>query len=85
VIAVLVHDPSASQLPESDRYVISNGDLQAELTGRGGTKRRLQELTAGRIASVLSLQQELRFPVFPVSAGEDTGRQLQRLMGQKMP
>ncbi|TWU56314.1 DUF58 domain-containing protein [Rubripirellula reticaptiva] len=82
VIATLVHDPIASQLPTSGQFVISDGELQVEVPDKGRAMKRLKEATAGRIAEVLSLQQELRIPVLPISAGEDTSHQVQRLMGR---
>lgn len=83
VIAALVHDPSASELPASGEFVISDGELQVEVPRSGRALGRLQEATAGRIADVLSLQKDMRIPVFPISAGEDTSRQVQRLMGRE--
>lgn len=83
VVAALIHDPSASQLPTSGQFVISDGELQVEVPDGGRAVQRLQKATAGRIADVLALQQQLRFPVLPISAGEDTSSQIQRLMGQR--
>ncbi|MDA8745115.1 DUF58 domain-containing protein, partial [Rubripirellula amarantea] len=83
VIAVLVHDPSASRLPTSNQFVISDGELQVEVPSKGSGLQRLQEATAGRIADVLKLQQELQIPVLPVSTAEDTSRQIQKLMGRR--
>ncbi|MFK8115378.1 MAG: DUF58 domain-containing protein [Rubripirellula sp.] len=82
VIAVLVHDPSASKLPPTSRIVVSDGDMQLELPDTERLRKRLVDETAGRIREVLSLQRELRVPVVPVSAGEETALQIQRWLGR---
>lgn len=78
VIAVLVHDPSASKLPPASRIVVSDGDMQLELPDSSRARQRLVDSTAGRIQSVLALQREIRIPVIPISTGQETAPQIQR-------
>lgn len=83
MIAALVHDPTASQLPSSRDFVITDGDLQVELGLSGQrTRENLQASTSGRIANILDLQNKLQIPVLPISTGEETANQLHRLLGQ---
>ncbi|MEM9659806.1 MAG: DUF58 domain-containing protein [Planctomycetota bacterium] len=83
VIAALVHDPSASKLPMSREFAISDGELQVELPlGNRRTRERLERMSQGRIANVLGMQQRFQMPVLPISAGEEVVAQLQRLLGQ---
>ncbi|SMP42561.1 Protein of unknown function DUF58 [Neorhodopirellula lusitana] len=80
LLAALVHDPSASALPSSERFVVSDGELQMELSG-SKTTQRVEAITSGRIADVLALQQKLQSPVLPISTGEEVLPQLHRLLG----
>lgn len=83
LIAALVHDPSASQLGMSRDFVITDGHLQVELpVGRKQTRQRIEEVAAGRIATVLALQNKLQTPVFPLNTVEDVAVQLHRLLGR---
>ena len=82
VIAAMVHDPSASKLPAASHVVVSDGDMQLELPDAKRLRKRLVDATAGRIRDVLSLQRDLRIPVVPISAGEETAVQIQRWLGR---
>ncbi|TWU58578.1 hypothetical protein Poly51_13570 [Rubripirellula tenax] len=82
VIAALVHDPSASKLPPASRITVSDGDMQLELPDSDRIRKRLLDATAGRIRDVLSLQKNLRIPVIPISAGEETAAQIQHWLGR---
>ncbi len=83
VIAALIHDPSASEIASSHDFVVTDGELQVELPLRSGhARRRLEEVSKGRIADVLGLQRRFRIPVLPISSAEDVVGQLQRLLGR---
>lgn len=82
VIAVLVHDPSASKLPAASRIVVSDGEMQLELPDSNRMRQRLVDATAGRVRDVLSLQRDLRIPVVPISAGQETATQIQHWLGR---
>ena len=83
VVAGLIHDPSASELASSQGFVVTDGELQVELSMRTGrTRQRLEDVSKKRIAEVLSLQRRLQMPVLPISTAEDVVIQLQRLLGR---
>lgn len=78
----LVSDPFADNLPEGQRIVVSDGQLQAEIdTGDRHTHRALSEMAQGRLARILDWQRRFGFPVLPLSSAEDSVTQMRRLMG----
>jgi uncharacterized protein (DUF58 family) len=82
VIAVLVHDPSATELPAGSDFVISDGELQVEL--RLGEKRmhqRIHEAAQGRIAQILETLHGIQVPVLPLETVADVAHQVRRLLG----
>jgi uncharacterized protein (DUF58 family) len=82
VICALVHDPSATKLPEMARLVVSDGELQVELDlGGGRTRERLAEESVKRLQRVIDWQRELGIPVLPIHTAEDPIRQVQLLLG----
>ncbi len=86
VVLCLVTDPTAREIPESLRLVVSDGVLQAELDATSGRVRRaLAEMTTGRVAQVLDWERTLGVPVLPLSAGEATLPQILRLLGHPGP
>lgn len=80
LIGALVHDPTASKLPSSESLVVSDGDLQIEVSG-AAKMRKINDATAGRIADALDLQRQLRAPMLPISTADEVLPQLQRLLG----
>ncbi len=83
VIALLVHDPLQSELPASARMTVTDGELQIVLeVGRESVRKSIQEVTEARLRSVFAWTRELGVPVLPLSAAEDTPRQIQKLIGQ---
>jgi len=55
VVGVVVHDPSATQLPPSRHLVVTDGELQAELEfGKERIRQRVGEIASGRIARLLA-------------------------------
>lgn len=83
VIALLVHDPLQSELPASARMTVTDGELQILLeVGRESVRKNIQEVTEARLSSVFAWTRELGVPVLPLSAAEDTARQIQKLIGQ---
>lgn len=82
VILLLVHDPSALELPEAGRLVVSDGDLQVEIdTEHGGERKRLLEFSSGRIERVLAWQREIGVPVLAVTTAEEPDEQIRRQLG----
>ena len=82
VIAALIHDPSATQLPASGDYVITDGELQVELklTDKR-VRRRVHESTSGRITRVLDALHDIGVPVLPLNTVEDVAEQVRHLLG----
>lgn len=86
VIALLVHDPLQSELPASARMTVTDGELQIVLdVGRESVRKNIQEVTEARLRSVFAWTRELGVPVLPLSAAEDTAKQVQKLTGQIPP
>lgn len=83
VIALLVHDPLQSELPASARMTVTDGELQIVLeVGRESVRKNIREVTEARLRSVFAWTRELGVPVLPLSAAEETARQIQKLIGQ---
>jgi len=81
VLCLVVHDPSATNLPPVADLVISDGELQVELPGDRGTHKRMADFGADRIAQVLDWQRAIGVPMLPLSSGEPTIAQLRHLLG----
>jgi len=82
VLLALVHDPSATKLPEAARLVVSDGELQVELDlSEGKTRKHLAEYAKKRLQRVIAWQREMGVPVLPIHTAEDPARQIQRLLG----
>ena len=83
VIAVLVHDPMAQELPARGRFVVSDGELQIDVeTAKGPVRERLVGMSRGRMQQVLNWQRELGVPVLPISTAEDVPDQVRVLLGR---
>ena len=82
VLLFLVSDPLAHQLRGHLRWIVSDGQLQAELdTSSGKVRQGLADFLTGRFAEVLSWERKLGIPILPLSSGEETLPQIRRLMG----
>lgn len=82
LIGVVVHDPSATDLPATEDLVITDGELQIELPlGNRKVRRKLAESTKGRISRLLAWQQEIRVPMLPITTAKDVAEQIQHLLG----
>jgi len=82
LIGVVVHDPSATDLPATEDLVVTDGELQVELAlGTRKTRRTLAETVQGRIAEVLSWQQEIRVPMLPITTAAGVAEQIRHLLG----
>ena len=83
VVAVLVHDPTQSELPPAARMTVSDGELQIALdVGRDGIRRSVLEMSAARLRDVFAWTRDLGVPVLPLSAAEDPSQQLRHLLGR---
>ena len=83
VIAVLIYDPLAVQLPPAGQLVVSDGELQVEIPfGNEKIRKNLLEASDARMRHILSWQHEIRVPVMPLSTADDTATQIRHLLGQ---
>ncbi len=82
VICILVHDPSATELPDSSNYVITDGELQVELKlADKYVRQRVHEAAKGRISQLLDTLHEINIPVLPLNTVEDAAEQIRKLLG----
>lgn len=82
VIAFPVYDPIATEIPESANLVVSDGELQVELsTAKGSTRKQIAAFTDARMGAVLVWQAELGIPVVPVTTERDALEQVRELLG----
>ena len=82
LILGLVTDPLAHAVPDDLRMVASDGDLQAELRTQDPKVRAgFERFLSARLAAILRWQTRYGVPILPLSAGEDTLEQMQRLLG----
>jgi len=80
VISLLVYDPFLLELPKAGDIVVSDGELQAELSfAQGSMRNSIQTYATQRGDELLSWQRHLGLPMLPISAAEETAPQL-RLM-----
>ncbi len=86
VLLCPVTDPTAQDIPESLRLVVSDGVLQAEIDATSGRVRQaLRDFSTGRLARVLDWERKFGAAVLPLSAGEATLPQILRLLGRARP
>ena len=82
VVLALVHDPLARELPNAGNLVVGDGRLQLNVDlGDRRVRERLEGHSGARIQRLLDWQAETGAAVLPISTGEDTAKQLHRLMG----
>jgi len=83
VVAVLVHDPTQSELPSSARMTVSDGELQISLdTGRDGVRKNVLEMSQARLRDVFAWTRDFGVPVVPLSTAEDPAQQIRHLLGR---
>ncbi len=82
VLLIPVFDPSATEIFQAGKLVVSSGELQIELDlGQASTRRRITEFADRRLKSVLAWQEKLGVPVIPVSTEGDSLEQVRHLLG----
>lgn len=83
VIAMLIYDPFLFELPPAGEMVVSDGELQVELTfGAGVVRKSLSEAADARLKELLEWRSEIGVPVLPISSAEGTAEQIRKLLGQ---
>jgi uncharacterized protein (DUF58 family) len=82
LIGIVVHDPSATDLPPTEDLVVTDGELQIELNmGQQKVRRKVAEVSKSRIARVLAWQQEIRVPMLPITTAGGVAEQVRHLLG----
>src|SRR5262245_2839036 len=82
VIAVLVHDPSQSELPEAGRMTVTDGELQIALdVAHGATRQNILDMSKARLRNVFEWTRDFGIPVLPLSTAEEPVSQLHHLLG----
>ena len=82
VIAVLIHDPSQSELPAAGRMTVTDGELQIALdVAHGSTRQNILDMSKTRLRSVFEWTRDFGVPVLPLSAAEEPVNQLHHLLG----
>jgi uncharacterized protein (DUF58 family) len=82
VVIVMVYDPMRTALPKVSNLVITDGELQVELSlGEKSLRRRLKAFADARGQRILDWHARYGLTVLPVSAGEDTVTQVRHLLG----
>lgn len=86
VVLMLVHDPMAEHIDHSERAVIGDGHMQAEVDlSSAATRSTLSDFTRQRLQKIYAWQQEIKLSVLPLSTGQETLPQIRRLMGSLAP
>jgi uncharacterized protein (DUF58 family) len=82
VIAVLVHDPSQSELPAAGRMTVTDGELQIALdVAHGSTRQKILDMSKTRLRNVFEWTRDFGIPVLPLSTAEEPVNQLHHLLG----
>jgi uncharacterized protein (DUF58 family) len=82
VCLMLVHDPWAWDMPRGLNIVASDGQLQVSLdTTTDKSWRRLNRAARNRLENIIDWQSSLGITVFPITTGQQTIPQLQKLLG----
>ena len=86
LILGLVFDPAAREPGAGRRNVVGDGERQADIDlSSERVAKALVEYSGGRLDRILAWQTSLNLSVLPISAGEETGPQLRRLLGATAP
>ena len=82
VIAVLIYDPSQSELPAAGRMTVTDGELQIALdVAHGSTRQNILDMSKTRLRSVFEWTRDFGVPVLPLSTAEEPVNQLHHLLG----
>ncbi|WP_376843044.1 DUF58 domain-containing protein [Bordetella pertussis] len=83
VVAMLVFDPMAQDLPRRGRLVVTQGELQLEIAvGRQRERQPLADFFSGRLREVADLLRRSRVPLLSIDTAEDEVVQLRRALGR---
>ena len=83
VICCLTYDPLAVHLPPAEQLIVSDGELQVELSlGEEKMRKSILDASDTRLRFILSWQHEIGVPVLPISTAEAVSQQLRHLLGR---
>lgn len=84
VLAMQVYDPLALKLPQHGRLLVTQGQLQVELTlDRASVHKPLGDYLQGRLRDVAQMLRRSRVPLLMFSTGEEALHQLRRELGRQ--
>lgn len=84
VIATLVYDSLALNLPTKGNLVVTQGELQLELpAGNRQLHKPLSEFFSGRLADVAGLLRRSQLPLLSINTGDELMPQLRRELGRQ--
>jgi uncharacterized protein (DUF58 family) len=84
VVALQIYDPLAFKLPEKGRLLVTQGQLQVELTlDRVKVRKPLGDYFQGRLRDVAHRLRRSQVPLLMFSTGEDSLDQLRRELGRQ--
>lgn len=84
VILFSVSDPLKDKFPDLKNLVVTDGELQVFLDFETeNTRVRLEEFTAGRLATLLSISKKYGLPVVPLSSAKETLSQILYMFGAR--
>ena len=80
VVAILVYDPMAQELPSQGRLVVTQGELQLEIAvGKQRERQPLADFFSGRLRQVADLLRRSQVPLLSIDTTTD---ELSQLMGE---
>ncbi|MEA3409109.1 MAG: DUF58 domain-containing protein [Candidatus Eisenbacteria bacterium] len=83
LLGVLVHDPSATEIPSAGDMVVTDGELQVQLRlGSERVRKSVESMASGRMSQLLGWQREIGVPMLPINTVEDVAEQVRSLMGR---
>lgn len=84
VLALQIYDPLALKLPAHGRVLVTQGQLQVELSlDRSKVRKPLGDYLQGRLRDVAQMLRRSRIPLLMFSTGEDSLVQLRRELGRQ--
>ncbi|MEJ2140355.1 MAG: DUF58 domain-containing protein [Gammaproteobacteria bacterium] len=83
VLVLFIYDPLEAELPETGKFVISDGDLQLQVdAGDVELRQHFKEDFQSRLDTARSLLQKRQVPVLPISTTQPVIEQVRDLLGQ---
>ncbi|MEN8194576.1 MAG: DUF58 domain-containing protein [Bacteroidota bacterium] len=82
VLAFLIYDPIAVEMPEDGKYVLSENELQVELNmNNKKVHSPISNFTTKRLSDVDTRLKKIGIPIFRINNSDDIGKQLRTHFG----